>query len=69
MSSAKHCPHCGEEGPVTLHVVGHQRIGVCANQHKMTQETIGALPFAHQRMTNWIARLQRGAGSVEAAHY
>jgi hypothetical protein len=68
MSLAKRCPHCGEIGPVILHVVGDLRIGVCANQHKMTQERIGAQPFAHQRMTNWIASLERG-GAQETVQY
>lgn len=64
MSSAKCCPRCGEAGPVTLHIVGDHRIGVCANQHKMTQERIGVEPFAHKRLTDWIVRLQRGVGAT-----
>lgn len=69
MSYAKRCPRCGETGPVTLHIVGEHRVGVCANQHNMTREAIGPEPFAHQRMTNWIARLQRVDRGAHAARY
>ncbi len=37
---------------------GEQRVGVCANQHKMTWERIGAQPFTHQRLSLWIRRLE-----------
>ena len=59
------CPRCGEAGPATLVVIGDHRVGVCANQHKMTEEPIGSepirtVPLAHRRMTDWLRTLERG---------
>ena len=59
MSEAKRCRQCGESGPTTFFRQGNARIGVCANQHKISEEPIGNAPFEHERLSNWIKRLKR----------
>ena len=59
MIEGKRCQRCGVDGPVTFVRQGEQRVGLCANQHKVSAETIGRASCDHQRLSLWIRRLER----------
>ncbi len=58
MSEGKLCPRCGVSGPVTFVRQGEQRVGVCANQHKVSSEPISQASCGSERMSRWIRRLE-----------
>ena len=61
MSEAKRCRRCGDHGPTTYFRQGDKRVGVCANQHKISEETIGSASFEHERLARWLRQVEQTA--------